>query len=97
MQKLLYFPTVFFASNLHHDAPIGAYQFWDSLCVRLRKDNEMQKYLLHIQTRALLHYLHFHLVIPTDQCPLCVNRPYPLITWQSILNILKTLLEMRVC
>ena len=82
----------FFASNLHHDAPIGTYQFWDSLCVRLRKDNEMQKYLLHIQTQALLHNLHFHLVISTDQCPLCSQQALPIdhvaINFEPIENII---------
>lgn len=67
-----------FASNLHHDDPIETYQFWDSLCMRLRNDDKMQSYLLHIQTHALLHNLHIHLVISTDQCPLCTQQALPI-------------------
>ena len=68
----------FFASMLHFDAPIESHLFWDSLCQHLRQEDEMQKYLLHIQTQALLHNLHLHLVNSGDQCPLCMQQRPPI-------------------
>lgn len=80
-----------FASNLHCEVPIESFQFWDSLCLRLRQDGEMQKYLLHIQTQALLHKLHFHLAFSANQCALCCNQLLRIFHFEVDVQLLDTI------
>ena len=76
-----------FASMLYFDAPIDSHQFWDSLCLHLRQEDELQKYLLHIQTQAFLHNLHLHLVISGDQCSLCMQQSPPIEQYELLLPV----------
>ena len=51
------------------------YTFWDGLCQLLRNDEQLEPYLLHLQTQALYGNVHLHLTLTVDDCPLCTGVP----------------------
>ena len=64
-----------FASQLHSAVPYKNYQFWEHLCDLLRDNANLKPFLHHIQTHALLHGLHLHLIHNESDCPICSNVP----------------------
>ena len=64
-----------FISQLDADVDINNYMFWDDFCALLRSNTHLRPFLVHIQTQALLHGLHFHLTLTDTNCPICLKKP----------------------
>ena len=64
-----------FVSRLDADVDINRQSFWDSFCTLLQSESTLRPFLVHIQTQALLHGLHFHLTLTDTNCPICLTKP----------------------
>ena len=60
-----------FISQLYSTVPYDSHHFWKHLCDLLKADSTMKPFLHQIQTHALLHGLHLHLVLNEMNCPVC--------------------------
>ena len=47
------------------------YQFWTPLCSMLLNQTGLQPFMMSLQSQALLHGLHLHLMVSEINCPLC--------------------------
>ena len=63
-----------FVSQLDADVDISAHTFWDGLCALIQGNKALRRFLVHIQTQALLHGLHFHLTLTETDCPICLKE-----------------------
>ena len=63
-----------FVSQLDADVDINKFSFWDDLCFLVRNEAALRPFLVHIQTQALLHGLHFHLTLNEINCPVCNKK-----------------------
>ena len=64
-----------FVSQLDANVDICLFSFWDDLCLLVRSNAALRPFLVHIQTQALLHGLHFHLTLTNASCPVCNKKP----------------------
>ena len=64
-----------FASQLDAEVDLDNYLFWECLCMLVKKDSMLTPFFHHIQTQALLHGLHFHLIYDPKNCPICLKQP----------------------
>ena len=64
-----------FISQLYSTVPYDSHHFWKHLCDLLKADSTMKPFLHQIQTHALLHGLHLHLVLKESDCPVCKKLP----------------------
>ena len=64
-----------FVSQLDADVEFSKYTFWNGLCSLIYGTTALLPFLVHIQTQALLHGLHFHLTMSDTNCPICLKRP----------------------
>ena len=64
-----------FASRFDKEYNCCSYQFWLPLCSLLLKQKSLHLFLASLQTQALLHGVHLHLLVSQSECPLCNNQP----------------------
>ena len=64
-----------FASQLDSDVDISNYMFWNDICALIKSNTHLCPFLVHIQTQALLHGLHFHIILTSADCPICLKKP----------------------
>ena len=64
-----------FVSRLDAEVDITSYLFWEGLCSLLKEDTSLKPFLSQIQTLSLLHGLHFHVLVDTTNCPVCLKQP----------------------
>ena len=69
------FAFLAFISQLYSTVPYDSHHFWKHLCDLLKADSTMKPFLHQIQTHALLHGLHLHLVLKESNCPVCKKLP----------------------
>ena len=75
-----------FVSQLDADLDISKHTFWDGLCALIQGNNALRQFLVHIQTQALLHGLHFHLTLTETDCPICLKEPLKKIITQFFIE-----------
>ena len=64
-----------FASRFDNDYKCCNYEYWQPLCSLLLKQKPLQCFLMSLQTQALLHGVHLHLLVSQSNCSLCNNQP----------------------
>ena len=64
-----------FALQFDKEYNCCSHQFWQPLCSLLLKQTPLQYFLTSLQTQALLHNVHLHLLVSQKDCPLCNNKP----------------------
>ena len=64
-----------FVSQFDADVDINSHLFWEDFCTRIQSNAALRPFLVHIQTQAILHKLHFHLDLTYDNCPFCLKQP----------------------
>ena len=64
-----------FVSQLDTDVDLSMHKFWAGLCALIQGNKALRRFLVHIQTQALLHRLHFHLTLTETDCPICLKEP----------------------
>ena len=64
-----------FVSQMDTEVDINNYQYWKPLCSLLCDQQKLRPFMASLQTQALLHGLHFHLIVSESDCPLCTGKP----------------------
>ena len=64
-----------FVSQMDIEADINNYKYWKPFCSLLCDQQKLRPFMVSLQTQALLHGLHFHLIISESDCPLCTGKP----------------------
>ena len=64
-----------FVSQMDTKVGINNYQYWRPLCSLLCDQQNLRPFMVSLQTQALLHGLHFHLIVSESDCPLCTGKP----------------------
>ena len=64
-----------FVSQLDANVGINSHLFWEDFCTRIQSNAALRPFLVHIQTQAILHKLHFHLDVTYENCPFCLKQP----------------------
>ena len=64
-----------FTAQLDADSPIDNPFFWEPYVKLLRDQPTFEPFLYHLQTTAMLHNVHIHLVVKETDCPICKGVP----------------------
>ena len=64
-----------FVSQMDIEADINNYKYWKPFCSLLCDQQKLRPFMVSLQTQALLHGLHFHLIVSESDCPLCTGKP----------------------
>ena len=49
--------------------------FMNALASAIKKEKDIDPYLIQLQTQCLLHGLHMHITVENDDCPVCNHQP----------------------
>ena len=64
-----------FVSQMDIEVDTNSYQYWKPFCSLLCDQLKLRPFMASLQTQALLHGLHFHLIVSKSDCPLCTGKP----------------------
>ena len=64
-----------FVSQMDMEVDINNYKYWKPFCSLLCDQQKLRPFMVSLQTQALLHGLHFHLIVSESDCPLCTGKP----------------------
>lgn len=77
-----------FIAQLDADSPIDNPFFWEPFVKLLKDQPNFEPFLYHLQTTAMLHNVHIHLVVKETDCPICKGVPLSTYIAQFTVQIL---------